>query len=122
MPKSISKFPKVLKIWKWKMFHVFSVSLLSESLQLQKQLMIKSETHFILIHWEIINIYKEKLTQINKNVRKEKEFHLLLYHKFMFLVKDLASQRFEIGYIKTKFYQIYVLNFFEVLVVYNFFV
>ena len=64
----------------------FFVSLLSNFLQFQKQLMTKSETCFGFKR--LGNQYiKETLAQINRNLRKKKELHLLLHHTSMVISK-----------------------------------
>ena len=72
IPKSISKFPKVWKLKNGKSFYSWLfVTLPSDSLQFQNELMRKSETRSGFRPFRNSLIYK-KLTQTNNNPRRRK--------------------------------------------------
>ena len=72
IPKSISKFPKVWKLKNGKSFYSWLfVTLPSDSLQFQNELMRKSETRSGFRPFRNSLIYK-KLTQTNSNPRRRK--------------------------------------------------
>ena len=94
IPKSISRVFKSLKKLKMKEIFLISwffVSLLSDSWQFQKQLMTKSEAYHGFKAFgkykDICKKYKEKLAQIKRNLRKEKQLYLFCH-------TSIASQLF----------------------------
>ena len=71
-------------------FYFFSVWLLTVSKAIHEK---NPKRALVLNRYEIINVSKEKLTQININLRKETEMYPLLYYNSMDEENKIDRQR-----------------------------
>ena len=85
IPKSISKFPKVWKIWKWKLLcrnHAF-LFLFPLTLDSFKSNRWQNQKRSLVLNYQKSSLYEKKLAQLNRNLQKRKELYLLLCHASM---------------------------------------